>query len=149
MTDPLNGATLLAGAASAPRGYIFTRNAADDGGDDIAVTIYTNADIEFRVTVQDKKGIPAADSPAVTLAIGSGLTRALNTATATAVIMQLSAANLATLLGTAEAVRCGYVWNIRPAAASEFYRAFLGDDFDGYFVVAKQGYGGAESVKVA
>jgi len=146
MADLLNGATILIGAASAPMRYTFTRNAADTGG---GATDYTSAAIELRIFAQDKKGTPASATPALTLSVGSGLTRGTNTVTVTDVTMQLSAANLVTLLGSAEAVRLGYVWAIRPAAAAEFYRAFLGEEYDGYFVIAKQGYGGAESVKVA
>jgi hypothetical protein len=149
MTDLLNGATILLGAASAPMRYTFTRNASDVASGSYTPTVFTDAAIELRIFAQDRKGAPASATPAMTLSVGSGLTRGLNTATATDVTMQLSAANLATLLGTAEAVRLGYVWAIRPAASAEFYRAFLGGDYDGYFVVAKQGYGGAESVKVA
>lgn len=145
MTE-LNGATILIGAASSPLRYTFTRNASDTGG---SATVYTNAAIELRIFAQDKKGTPASAAPTLTLSVGSGLTRGTNTATVTDVTMQLTAANLATLLGTAEAARFGFVWCIRPAAASEFYRAFLGEEYDGYFVVAKQGYGGADAVKVA
>ena len=149
MSDPLYGATILVGAASKPMGYRFTRNTADTVENGYTPTVFTNAAVELRIFVQDKKGMPSSSTPALTLSVGSGLTRGLNTATATTVTMQLSAANLATLLGTADAVRLGYAWAIRPAASAEFYRAFLGGDYDGYFVVAKQGYGGAESVKVA
>lgn len=146
MTDPLNGATILIGAATPPLRYTFTRNANDTGD---GATVYTDADIQLRIFAQDKKGVPASGTATLTLSIGSGLTRAANGATATAVTAQLSAANLATLIGTAESARCGYVWAIRPVGAADYYRAFLGDDYDGYFVVAKQGYGGAESIRVA
>lgn len=149
MTDLLNGATILIGAATAPVEVTFTRNTADVVVGDKPATVYTDSAIELRIFSQNKKGEPSSATAALTLSVGSGLTRILNTATATAVTVQLSASNLATLLGTAEAVRCGYVWAIRPALAAEFYRAFLGGDYDGFFVVARQGYGGAESVKVA
>lgn len=149
MTDLLNGKTILIGAASAPLLVTFTRNASDVVSGSYTPPTFVDAAIELRIFAQDRKGNPASATPALTLSVGSGLTRALNTATATSVTVQLSTANLATLLGTAEAVRCGYVWAIRPTGAADFYRAFLGGDYDGFFVVAKQGYGGAESVKVA
>jgi hypothetical protein len=149
MTDPLNGATLLIGAASPPTLVTFARNVADVVTGSYTPPTLVDVQVELRVFAQNKKGEPSSATPALTLSVGSGLTRALNTATASSVAVQLSAANVATLLGTAEAVRCGYVWAIRPVGAADYYRAFLGDDYDGYFVVAKQGYGGAESVKVA
>ena len=149
MTDPLNGATLLIGAASAPILVTFTRNAADVVSGDYTPPTLVDVAVELRVFAQDKKGSPASATPALTLSVGSGLTRALNTATAASVTVQLSASQLASLLGSAESVRCGYVWAIRPAGAADYYRAFLGQEYDGYFVVARQGYGGAESVKVA
>jgi hypothetical protein len=149
MTDLLNGATILIGAASPPILVTFSRNVADVVTGDYTPPTLVDVAVELRVFVQNRKGEPASATPALTLSVGSGLTRALNTATAASVTVQFSAANLASLIGTAEAVRYGYVWAIRPDGAADFYRAFLGNDYDGFFVVAKQGYGGAESVKVA
>ena len=142
MSDDLNGKTLLIGAASPPLLATFTRAEND------STTDYEDADIQLRIFSQDKKGKPDSDTEDLTLSVGSGLTRATNTATVTAVTAQITTTQLSTLLGAAEAARYGYVWAIRPVGATDYIRAFLAEDYDGYFVVAKQGYGGAESVKV-
>lgn len=149
MTDDLNGKTLLIGAASPPLLVTFSRGENEALLNPEDRTDYTNADIELRIFPQDKKGVPSSAIPTLTLSVGSGLARGTNGPTATVVTAQLSSANLATLIGTAEAARFGYVWAIRPVGAADYYRAFLGQEFDGDFVVAKQGYGGADSVRVA
>jgi len=120
----------------------FTRATAD-------TTVLTDAAIELRIFAQSKAGVPSSATANLVLSVGSGLTRVTNSATVVSVSAQISATQLSTLLGTAEALKFGYVWAIRPAGATDYYRGFLGEDFDGYFVVAKQGYGGASSVKLS
>jgi len=146
MTDSLAGKTILIGAAIAPQLVTFERSPNEEGLP--TPTVYTDSDIQLRIYSQDKKGKPDDNTPDLTLSVGSGLTRQTNTAAEVSVTMQITSSQLSNLLGTAEAARFGYVWAIRPVGAAEYFRAFLTDGYDGYFVVAREGYGGSESVKV-
>jgi hypothetical protein len=145
MSDYLDQKIITVGATSEPLLATFTRNALD------TTTDFTNASIQLRVFKQelDRKGAasPVADIPELTLSVGAGLTRLTNTATVTSVFAQFTSAQLVTLLGEAESVRYGYAWYIKPVGAADYYRTFLGTKFfDGYFIVARQGYMGVDEV---
>ena len=69
MTDALNGKTVLVGAGLAGLTWRFTRPSAD------TATNYTNAAISVRFFELDKKFKPISTTPALSLSIGSGITR--------------------------------------------------------------------------
>jgi hypothetical protein len=137
VTDALNGKTVLVGAGLAGLTWAFTRPSAD------TVTNYTNASISVRFFELDKKFKPISTTPALSLSIGSGITRSTNTASSQAGLFQVTAAQLGTLLGTAEAKNFAYVWYIQPVGY-EAVRAFVGDGYDGRFLLAKEGYAGSQ-----
>ena len=136
MTDALSGKTVLVGAALAGLRWEFTRPSAD------TTTAYTNSVISVRLFELDKKFKPLSTTPALALTINSGLTRTTNTATTQTGLLQITPQQLATLLGTAEAKYFAYAWYVQPPGY-EAVRAFVGDGYDGRFLLAKEGYAGS------
>ena len=136
MTDALSGKTVLVGAALAGLRWEFTRPSAD------TTTVYTNSVISVRLFELDKKFKPLSTTPALALTINSGLTRTTNTATTQTGLLQITPQQLATLLGTAEAKYFAYAWYVQPPGY-EAVRAFVGDGYDGRFLLAKEGYAGS------
>lgn len=136
MTDALNGKTVLVGAALAGLRWEFTRPSND------TTTVYTNSTISVRLFELDKKFKPISTTPALSLAVDSGLTRSTNTATTQAGLLTITATQLASLLGTAEAKNFAYAWYVQPPGY-EPVRAFVGDGYDGRFLLAKEGYAGS------
>lgn len=136
MTDALSGKTVLVGAALAGLRWQFTRPSAD------TTTDYTNSVISVRLFELDKKFKPISTTAALALAISSGLSRTTNTATTQAGLLQITPQQLATLLGAAEAKYFAYVWYVQPPG-DEPVRAFVGDGYDGRFLLAKEGYAGS------
>ena len=141
MTDALNGKTVLVGAALSGLRWEFTRPSND------TTTVYTNSTISVRLFELDKKFKPISTTPALSLAIGSGLTRSTNTATTQAGLLTITANQLVTLLGTAEAKNFAYAWYVQPPGY-ESVRAFVGDGYDGRFVLAKEGYAGSSDGEI-
>jgi len=136
VTDALSGKTVLVGAALAGLRWEFTRPSAD------TTTVYTNSVISVRLFELDKKFKPLSTTPALALTINSGLTRTTNTATTQTGLLQITPQQLATLLGTAEAKYFAYAWYVQPPGY-EAVRAFVGDGYDGRFLLAKEGYAGS------
>lgn len=141
MTDALNGKTVLVGAALSGLRWEFTRPSND------TTTVYTNSTISVRLFELDKKFKPISTTPALSLAIGSGLTRSANTATTQAGLLTITANQLVTLLGTAEAKNFAYAWYVQPPGY-EPVRAFVGDGYDGRFLLAKEGYAGSSDGEI-
>lgn len=143
MADDLNQKTYYIGAAIAGLSWSFTRPAAD------SVTNYTDCAIALRIYEQNSRGVPVAATPTLSLSLGNGLTRATNTASTQSGILEISATQAGNLLGTTSAAkRFGYVWSITPVGGAPL-RSPLGAGFDGWFVLAQEGYGGAAAVKPA
>lgn len=142
MADELNGKTYYAGAAITGLSWSFTRPAAD------VVTDYSNCAIALRIYEQSARGVPIATTPTLSLSLGNGLVRSVNTASVQSGLLEISATQVSNLLGTtAVAKKFGYVWSITPVGGSPL-RAPLGQGFDGSFAIAQEGYAGAPVIKV-
>lgn len=141
MADDLNGKTYYAGAAIAGLSWSFTRPSGD------TTTDYTGCAIALRIFEQSSKGVPVSNTPALSLSLTSGLTRITNTASSQAGRLEINSSQVGTLLGTAVAKRFGYTWSITPTGGAPL-RAPLGEGYDGWFILAQEGYAGSPSVKV-
>ena len=143
MADDLNQKTYYAGAAIAGLSWSFTRPAAD------TVTDYTGCAIALRIYEQNSKGTPATTSPTLALSLGNGITRVANTASTQSGLLEITATQIGNLLGTTSAAkRFGYVWSITPTGGAPL-RAPLGGGFDGWFILAQEGYAGSSAIKPA
>lgn len=141
MADDLNGKTYYAGAAIGGLSWSFTRPAGD------TTTNYTGCSISLRIFEQSAKGVPVLNTPVLSLSLASGLTRVTDTASSQTGRLEIGTSQVNTLLGAAVAKRFGYVWIITPVGGVPL-RAPLGQGFDGWFVIAQEGYAGSTSVKV-
>ena len=147
MTDTLDGKTLNSGAGSPPLQWTFTRPTAD------TTTVYTDAAIALVIHTTDSLQASAAPSPttaALTLTIGSGLTRSTNAAGSQVGRISITAAQLTTLRGTNNRQQCRYYWRVTPVGAEPF-TAFVNEatgGYDGVFYVVAPGYAGVDPAKV-
>lgn len=143
MSFVLNESTVFLGAASPPMEFKFSRPTED------TTTVYTDAVLKVYFFRQSAKGVPSAPAtPTLTLTEGNGITRRTNTASLASFTVQLSASHLSTLFGTDDiaARRIGYIATLTPVGYAE-YQGLLQDDYDGWFIVARQGYVGNDVVK--
>jgi hypothetical protein len=144
MPDYLNQKIIPVGSLSEPL-LVTIRNENESDPADL-----TDAQVQFRAFKQqtDRKGlvIPVADTPDLTISVGTGLERKDNSPTVSSFFFQMNDAQLSALLGDANSVRYGYAWYVRPVGATDYYRAFLGGGFDGYFTVVREGYAGVDEI---
>lgn len=82
---------------------------------------------------------PVEGGPTLTLAINQGLTRTTNTAALTEGNIQITQAQLVTLLGAVNARACSYQWVITPVGYGPAQKP-LGEGYSGVFAVVKDGY---------
>jgi len=141
--DDLKGKTFLAGAAIAGLSWSFTRPIAD------VSTVYTNAAIAFKLfelVRTNEKGVPLSSTPSLTLIIGSGLTREVNTASIQSGLLTVTQAIVSSLLLGSTIKQFSYVWSITPVGSSPI-RAAIGSGYDGRFSIAQEGYGGSTVIR--
>lgn len=140
MADNLNGRTFYSNAAIGGILATFTRNEND------TTTDYTNSVITLAIYTQNAQGVPTNPTvPTLTLSVGAGLTRVVNTASAQSVQLVISEAQVGTLLGATTARRCGYAWSITPTGLAEI-RGPQGSGYQGFFIVAAEGYAGVKNI---
>ena len=82
---------------------------------------------------------PATGGPTLTLAIGQGLTRTTNTAGLMEGTIQLTQAQLTTLLGAATVGAYSYQWVITPVGYGPANKP-LGEGYSGVFGLVLEGY---------
>lgn len=138
MNDDLNEKTYYTGTPIAGLSWSFTRPTGDTR------TVYTGCAIALRIFRQSAKGVPTSQTPTLSLSLTSGLNRVTDTASLQAGTLEINTTNL---LGDAIAARFGYVWSITPVGGAPL-RAPMGGGFDGWFVIAQEGYAGAASIKI-
>ena len=90
---------------------------------------------------------PVAGGPALTLALGTGLTRSTNTADTQTVAVQITQAQLSTLLGAGVAAAFCYQWVITPVGHGPASKP-LSEGYDGVFGLVREGYSLEAAAKV-
>jgi hypothetical protein len=96
--------------------------------------------------------LPSPTTAALTLSIGSGLTRTTNSAGVQSGRILFTASQLTTLRDSANRAQCRYYWRVTPSGAEPF-TAFVDVDggYDGVFYVVAPGWAGVDpsTVKAA
>ena len=147
MSNILQGKTLNSGADSPPMKWTFTRPTGDTEID------YTGAAIRllvFPATTLKENALPTdANTPALTLSIGSGLTRETNTPSVQAGTLTFTSSQLVTLLGTANRGQYRFLMDVQPSGGSRF-TSFVGEigGYDGIFYVTRPGFAGVDPALV-
>ena len=147
MANILQGKTLNSGADSPPLQWAFTRPEAD------TTTDYTGAAIRllvFPAAGLKENALPTdADDPALTLSLGSGLTRTTDTASLQAGVLTFTSIQLKNLLGAAQRGQYRFFLDIEPSGAARF-TSFVGEEggYDGVFFVVKPGFAGVDPALV-
>jgi hypothetical protein len=149
MANILQSQTLNAGADSPPLSWTITRPATD------TTTSYVDAAVRLLVfpaadavgKVVKPEALPVnVTTPALTLSIGSGLTRTTNTASVIGGLITITSSQLTTLLGaTANRGQYRFFFDVQPVGFSRF-TAFVGDTaaYDGIFYVVRPGFAGMD-----
>jgi hypothetical protein len=148
MSDYLDGKVYPVGTAGIEGvGFSFTRPT------DITDYSLENAAVALRIwqldgalkltdgVISDKTRAlpPVTGGPSLTLVIGEGLTRTTNTAALTEGNIQITQAQLVTLLGAVNGRACSYQWVITPVGYGPANKP-LGEGYSGVFAVVKDGY---------
>lgn len=146
MADTLDGKTLNSGAGSPPLQWSFTRPTVD------TTTVYTDAAIALVIFTTDSlkaSALPSPITPALTLSIGSGLTRTIDTDSSQVGRISITASQLTTLRGSNNRAQCRYYWRVTPVGA-EAFTAFVNEEggYDGVFFVVAPGFAGVDPATV-
>jgi hypothetical protein len=146
--DDIDGKVFAVGtAAITGQRWTFTRPEAD------TTTVYTGAAIALRIfalngspkisggeiTEKTRQLPPTSSTPALTLTLGSGLTRTTDTASTQSGLLTITDQQLEALLGSATLRAFSYLWVVTPANANPLSKP-LGEGYDGVFALAAEGW---------
>jgi hypothetical protein len=149
MADDLNGKIFPVGSAAlAGLTWAFTVAADDDTtptlvGCAIALNIFElggTPKLEGTAIGPKIRALaPLSTTPSLVLSLGAGLTRDDNLAKSQTGTLQISDAQLESLLGTATIKAFSYQWIITPTTGPTL-GTYLGGGYDGCFALGKQGW---------